>query len=73
MDSSIYVRKSVGNNIKDLSKYMPEKILKLMEIWIKQSNIEVHAELAEENDIFFLQTFIYCLIYLKFDHSSGSY
>ena len=47
-DPSIYVRKSVGNNLKDLSKYMPEKILELMEKWIKESNIEVYDELANE-------------------------
>ena len=47
-DASIYVRKSVGNNIKDLSKYMPEKILVLMEEWIKKSKIKVHDELATE-------------------------
>ena len=33
-DSSIYVRKSVGNNLKDLTKYMPEKILNLIEDWL---------------------------------------
>jgi 3-methyladenine DNA glycosylase AlkC len=33
-DSSIYVRKSVGNNLKDLTKYMPTKILDLIETWL---------------------------------------
>jgi len=33
-DPSIYVRKSVGNNLKDLTKYMPEKCLDLIEIWL---------------------------------------
>ena len=47
-DPSIYVRKAVGNNIKDLSKYMPEKILDLMEKWITDSKIKVHNELATE-------------------------
>ena len=47
-DPSIYVRKSVGNNLKDLSKYMPEKILKLMESWIIKANIRVHDELSNE-------------------------
>jgi len=47
-DKSIYVRKSVGNNLKDLTKYMPEKILKLVESWIDEANIEVHDELAME-------------------------
>ncbi|MHA1310525.1 MAG: DNA alkylation repair protein [Candidatus Helarchaeota archaeon] len=35
-DNSIYVRKSVGNNLKDLSKYMPEKILTLIEEWLNE-------------------------------------
>ena len=50
-DPSIYVRKSVGNNLKDLSKYMPEKVLDLMDKWIKESNIEVHEELATEEGL----------------------
>jgi len=47
-DPSIYVRKSVGNNLKDLTKYMPEKILNLMGSWIKTAKIKVHDELATE-------------------------
>ena len=51
-DPSIYVRKAVGNNIKDLSKYMPEKMLDLMEYWmniqIKETNIKINDELAME-------------------------
>ena len=47
-DPSIYVRKSVGNNLKDLTKYMPEKILTLMENWIRESRIKVNDELASE-------------------------
>jgi 3-methyladenine DNA glycosylase AlkC len=47
-DPSIYVRKSVGNNVKDLSKYMPGKILDLMQKWINESDIKVHDELATE-------------------------
>jgi 3-methyladenine DNA glycosylase AlkC len=35
-DESIYVRKAVGNNLKDLTKYMPDKILKLTEDWLKE-------------------------------------
>ncbi|MBD3228302.1 MAG: hypothetical protein GF329_08935 [Candidatus Lokiarchaeota archaeon] len=35
-DDSIYVRKAVGNNLKDLTKYMPEKILNLLEHWLKE-------------------------------------
>ncbi|MHA1378323.1 MAG: DNA alkylation repair protein [Candidatus Helarchaeota archaeon] len=37
-DESIYVRKSVGNNLKDLTKYMPDKILDLIEKWLKDKN-----------------------------------
>ncbi len=48
-DPSIYVRKSVGNNIKDLSKYMPEKTLDLMESWLNsEPKIKIHDELAME-------------------------
>lgn len=50
-DPSIYVRKSVGNNIKDLTKYMPEKILELMESWIKTAKIKIHDEIATEVDL----------------------
>ncbi|NHI94772.1 MAG: hypothetical protein EAX96_19935 [Candidatus Lokiarchaeota archaeon] len=50
-DPSIYVRKSVGNNLKDLTKYMPEKILSLMEKWIKNSGIRVHDALASEEGL----------------------
>ncbi|TFF87234.1 MAG: hypothetical protein EU550_03620 [Promethearchaeota archaeon] len=37
-DDSIYVRKAVGNNLKDLSKYMPEKILNLIDEWLKEKD-----------------------------------
>jgi len=47
-DRSLYVRKAVGNNIKDLSKYMPEKMLQLMEDWLNKSSIKVHDKLATE-------------------------
>jgi len=54
-DPSIYVRKPVGNNIKDLSKYMPEKMLDLMEKWIKtqrkETKINIHNELAMEEGL----------------------
>ncbi len=50
-DSSIYVRKAVGNNIKDLSKYMPQVMLNLMESWISNSNIEVRDDLASETGL----------------------
>lgn len=45
-DPSEYVRKSVGNNLKDLTKYMPEKILNLFDDWIKVANIQVTDDLA---------------------------
>ncbi len=47
-DTSIYVRKSVGNNIKDLSKYMPKRVLDLMESWMKETNLKVRDDLASE-------------------------
>ena len=47
-DESEYVRKSVGNNIKDLSKYMPIKILDLMDKWISTANITVTNNLASK-------------------------
>ena len=54
-DPSIYVRKAVGNNTKDLSKYMPEKMVDLMEVWmniqIKETNIKIHDELAMEEGL----------------------
>ncbi len=50
-DPSIYVRKSVGNNLKDLSKYMPETILDLVETWINKAQIRVHDELANEKGL----------------------
>jgi len=50
-DNSIYVRKSVGNNLKDLSKYMPEKILDLMENWIHLAKIKVTEDLASEKGL----------------------
>jgi 3-methyladenine DNA glycosylase AlkC len=37
-DNSIYVRKSVGNNLKDLTKYMPNKIIDLIEEWFKEKD-----------------------------------
>ncbi len=48
-DPSEYVRKSVGNNLKDLSKYMPKKILKYAKNWIKDANIIVDDELASRS------------------------
>ena len=48
-DPSEYVRKAVGNNLKDLSKYMPEKIFKLTRKWVKEANILVDDELASRS------------------------
>ncbi|MHA2139808.1 MAG: DNA alkylation repair protein [Candidatus Hodarchaeales archaeon] len=48
-DSSAYVRTSVGNNLKDLTKYMPEKILALAEQWILGFNITVTEDLASRS------------------------
>ncbi len=48
-DKSLYVRKSVGNNLKDLTKYMPEKILGIMSDWIKEANIEVTDDLSSKD------------------------
>ena len=48
-DSSEYVRKSVGNNLKDLSKYVPEQVLIHGESWIKQAKIEVKENLASQS------------------------
>ncbi|MFX1512481.1 MAG: hypothetical protein ACFFCQ_07840 [Promethearchaeota archaeon] len=47
-DPSEYVRKSVGNNLKDLTKYMPEKILKLVKEWITETKIIVTSDLASK-------------------------
>ncbi|MBN1802975.1 MAG: hypothetical protein JW891_15810 [Candidatus Lokiarchaeota archaeon] len=47
-DPSIYVRKSVGNNIKDLSKYMPLEMLNLMEAWMEQQHKETGLEVRED-------------------------
>jgi 3-methyladenine DNA glycosylase AlkC len=50
-DQSIYVRKSVGNNLKDLSKYMPGKILDLVENWVRVAKIQVKDDLASEKGL----------------------
>jgi len=42
------VRKSVSNNLKDLTKYMPEKILKLLARWVHEAGITVTADLASK-------------------------
>ena len=48
-DPSEYVRKSVGNNLKDLSKYMPEEILRHLLKWIKEERIVVTEDLASKS------------------------
>jgi 3-methyladenine DNA glycosylase AlkC len=48
-DPSVYVRKSVGNNLKDLSKYMPETILDLAEHWVNDAAIKVTKDLASKS------------------------
>ncbi|MFX1237682.1 MAG: hypothetical protein ACFFAS_04805 [Promethearchaeota archaeon] len=54
-DKSLYVCKSVGNNIKDLTKYIPEKMLNLMRYWIrvqkKETGIKIHDELSSEKGL----------------------
>jgi 3-methyladenine DNA glycosylase AlkC len=45
-DRSVYVRKAVGNNLKDLTKYMPEKILNLIRLWVHYAKIKVRDDLA---------------------------
>ena len=47
-DPSEYVRKSVGNNFKDLSKYMPEKVLSVFESWVSEYHIHVCPDLASK-------------------------
>ncbi len=47
-DSSEYVRKSVSNNLKDLTKYMPEKILPLLARWVREAGIPVTPDLASK-------------------------
>lgn len=47
-DSSEYVRKSVSNNLKDLTKYMPQKILTLLKRWVQDAGIVVTPDLASK-------------------------
>ena len=47
-DPSEYVRKSVGNNLKDLTKYMPVKILNLLEQWFREEKVMVTFDLASK-------------------------
>lgn len=48
-DPSMYVRKSVGNNLKDLTKYMPEKILDELQVWIQEANVLITDDLASKS------------------------
>ncbi|MFX0137302.1 MAG: DNA alkylation repair protein, partial [Candidatus Hodarchaeota archaeon] len=50
-DDSIYVRKAVGNNLKDLTKYMPDKILKLIEEWMKEKD---NLSLKEQKNLIYI-------------------
>ncbi|OLS15205.1 MAG: hypothetical protein RBG13Loki_1171 [Promethearchaeota archaeon CR_4] len=47
-DSSEYVRKSLSNNLKDLTKYMPQKILNLLKSWVQDAGIPVTSDLASK-------------------------
>jgi 3-methyladenine DNA glycosylase AlkC len=47
-DPSEYVRKSVGNNIKDLSKYMPERVLTLCEAWNQEFDLIITPDIASK-------------------------
>lgn len=48
-DPSQYVRKAVGNNLKDLSKYMPEIIITLCKDWINGNKIANCVNLASKS------------------------
>jgi len=48
-DPAEYVRKSVGNNLKDLTKYMPEKILSLAESWVEAARINVSLDIVSRS------------------------
>nr|MDO8084427.1 hypothetical protein [Candidatus Sigynarchaeum springense] len=48
-DPAEYVRKSVGNNLKDLSKYMPGVVLDLADTWIRDEGIRVTPDLASRS------------------------
>lgn len=48
-DNNVYVRKSVGNNLKDLSKKIPENILELTRKWISKANIPISDDLASKS------------------------
>jgi 3-methyladenine DNA glycosylase AlkC len=71
-DSSEYVRKSVGNNLKDLSKYMPEKVLESATTWIKNAHIDVNENLSSkskselgESDFYLVWTLKQALRWIK--------
>ncbi len=48
-DPAEYVRKSVGNNLKDLSKYMPGVVLDVAAAWIREEGIKVTPDLASRS------------------------
>ncbi len=48
-DPAEYVRKSVGNNLKDLSKYMPGVVLDVAAGWIRDEGIQVSTDLASRS------------------------
>lgn len=64
-DPSEYVRKSVGNNLKDLTKYMPERIIELAEQWIKDSKITVIPTLASQTKKELTDPYFYMIWILK--------
>lgn len=41
-DESLYVRKAVANNLNDISKEHPEKVVKLAENWLKSDHPHTH-------------------------------
>ncbi len=64
-DPSEYVRKSVGNNLKDLTKYMPETIFKLADQWLKDSKITVIPTLASQTKKELTDRYFYMIWILK--------
>jgi 3-methyladenine DNA glycosylase AlkC len=59
-DPSIYVRKSVGNNLKDLTKYIPATILDLIEGWLAKKGM-----LNEKEQKNLIWTIFHALRWLK--------
>lgn len=65
-ESSEYARKSIGNALKDLSKYMPEKVLILAENWIASAKIHVSDDLASKSKAVLGADHFYLIWILKF-------